>query len=122
MTKMIKRSVDTPEEIRSFDKSKVEVVYLGDVEAIRVTNQPGWSWSECVKPIVRTDRCQVSHLIHVISGRILAPMEDGSEAEFGPGDVGSIPPGHNAWIVGNEPFVSIDFPDWRTRAPLQTAL
>jgi hypothetical protein len=122
MTKMIKRSFDTPEEIRSFDKSKVEVVYLGDIEAIRVTNQPGWSWSERVKPIARTDSCHVSHPIHVFSGRIVVRMDDGSEAEFGPGDDGSIPPGHDARIVGNEPFISIDFPDCRTRAPLQTAI
>jgi hypothetical protein len=115
MTKMIKKSFDAPEEIRSFDKSRVEVVYLGDVEAIRVTNQPGWRWSECVKPIAGTDSCQVSHLIHVISGRIAVRMDDGSESEFGPGDMGSIPPGHDAWIVGNEPFISIDFPDCRTR-------
>jgi hypothetical protein len=115
MTKLIKKNFDAPEEIRSFDKSKVEVVYLGDVEAIRVTNQPRWRWSECVKPIAGTDSCQVSHLIHVISGRIVVRMDDGSEAEFGPGDVGAIPPGHDAWIDGNESFISIDFPDCRTR-------
>ena len=111
MTKMIKKSFDAPEEIRSFDKSRVEVVYLGDVEAIRVTNQPGWRWSECVKPTVGTDSCQVGHLIHVLSGRIVVRMDDGSEAEFSPGHVGSIPPGHDAWVVGDEPFISIDFGD-----------
>ena len=111
MAKMVKKSFDAPEEIRSFDKSKIEVVDLGDVKAMRVTNQPGWRWSECVKPIVGTDSCQVGHLIHVISGRIVVRMDDGSEAEFGPGDVGSIPPGHDAWIIGNEPFISIDFGD-----------
>jgi hypothetical protein len=109
MAKMVKKSFDAPEEIRSFDKSRIEVVDLGDVKAMRVTNQPGWRWSECVKPIVGTDSCQVGHLIHVISGRIVVRMDDGSEAEFGPGDVGSIPPGHDAWIIGNEPFISIDF-------------
>ena len=117
MTKMVKKSFDAPDEIRSFDKSKVEVVNLGDCEAIRVTNQPGWRWSECVKPIVGTDSCQVSHLIQVISGRIMVRMDDGSEAEFCPGDVGSVPPGHDAWIVGNEPFTSIDFPNCRTMTP-----
>jgi uncharacterized cupin superfamily protein len=101
-------------EIGTYDKSKVEVADLGGVEAIRVTNQPGRRWSECVKPIVGTDSCQVSHFIHVLSGRIRVRMDDGSEAEFDPGDVGSIPPGHDAWIVGNEPFISIDFPDCRT--------
>jgi hypothetical protein len=86
---MVKKSFDAPDEIRSFEKSKIEVVNLGDAEAIRVTNQPEWRWSECVKPIVATDSCQVSHLIHVISGRIKVRMDDGSEAEFGPGDVGA---------------------------------
>jgi hypothetical protein len=70
---------------------------------------------ECVKPIAGTDSCQVSHLIHVISGRIVVRMDDGSEAEFGPGDMGSIPLRHDAWIAGSEPFISIDFPDCRTR-------
>jgi hypothetical protein len=92
MAKMVKKSFDAPAEIRSFDKSKIEVVDLGDVKAMRVTNQPGWRWSECVKPIVGTGSCQVGHLIHVLSGRIVVRMDDGSEAEFGPGDVGSIPP------------------------------
>ena len=58
---MVKKSFDAPEEIRSFDKSKIEVVVLGDVKAMRVTNQPGWRWSECVKPTVGTDSCQVGH-------------------------------------------------------------
>jgi len=111
MTNMIKKNFDAPDEIRSFDKGKVEVVRLGDIEAIRVTNQPGWSWSECVKSVHGTDSCQVSHLIHVISGRLVVRMDDGSEAEFGPGDIGLVPPGHDAWVVGNEPFMSIDFPD-----------
>jgi hypothetical protein len=60
---------------------------------------------------VGTDSCQVGHLIHVISGRIVVRMDDGSEAEFGPGDVGSIPPGHDAWVFGDEPLMSIDFGD-----------
>jgi hypothetical protein len=84
---------------------------LGEVKAMRVTNRPGWRWSDCVKPVVGTDSCQVGHLIHVISGRIMVRMDEGSEAEFGPGDVGLIPPGHDAWVVGNEPFISIDFGD-----------
>ena len=70
---------------------------LGGVKVTRVIHEPGWRWSECVKPAIGTDSCQVGHLIHVISGRIVVRMDDGSEAEFGPGDVGSIPPGHDAW-------------------------
>ena len=111
MAKMVKKSFDAPEEIRSLHKGKIEVVDLGGVEIRRVTHEPGWRWSVCVKPIVGTDSCQVGHLIHVISGRIVVRMDDGSEAEFGPGDVGSIPPGHDAWVVGDEPFISIDFGD-----------
>ena len=109
MAKMVKKSFDAPEETRPIKKGKIEVVDLGGVQAMRVTFEPGWRWSECVKPIAGTDSCQVSHLINVISGRLVTRMDDGSEAEFGPGDVGSIPPGHDAWTVGNEPFVCIDF-------------
>lgn len=109
MAKVVKKSFDSPEETRPMKKGKAEVVDVGGITAMRVTFEPGWRWSECVKPIVGTDSCQVSHLVHVISGRMGIRMDDGSEAEFGPGDVGSIPPGHDAWIVGNEPFVGIDF-------------
>ena len=100
---------DNPEETRSIEKGRIEVVKLGDVTAMRVRFEPGWRWSECVKPVVGTPSCQVGHLMHVISGRMGVRMDDGSEAEFGPGDVGVIPPGHDAWIVGNESFVGIDF-------------
>ncbi len=109
MTAMVKKSFDSPEETRPMNKGKAEVVSLGDIKAMRVTFEPGWRWSECVKPIVGTDSCQVAHLLHVVSGRMAVRMDDGSETEFGPGDVGHIPPGHDAWIVGDEPFVSIDF-------------
>jgi EutQ-like cupin domain len=102
----MKKNFAAPDEIRSFDKSKIQVVNLGRVEVLRVTNPPGWRWSQSVKPSAGTDSCQVAHLIHVISGRIAVRMDDGSEAEFGPGDVGLVPPGHDAWIVGDEPFVS----------------
>ncbi len=85
------------EETRSLHKGKIELVDLGGVKVTRVIHEPGWRWSECVKPAIGTDSCQVGHLIHVTSGRIVVRMDDGSEAEFGPGDVGSIPPGHDAW-------------------------
>ena len=109
MAKMVKKSFDAPEEVRSIKKGQVEVVDLGGIQAMRVTFEPGWRWSECVKPIIGTDSCQVSHLFNVISGRLVTRMDGGSEAEFGPGDVGLIPPGHDAWTVGSEPFVAIDY-------------
>jgi len=111
VAKIVKKSFDAPEETRSLHKGKIEAVDLGGVEIRRVTHEPGWRWSECVKPTVETDSCQVGHLIHVLSGRIVVRMDDGSETEFGPGDVGSIPPGHDAWTLGNEPFISMDFGD-----------
>ena len=103
------RNFDSPDETRTPDKTQVDVVRMGGTTAARMTFEPGWRWSECVKPIAQTDSCQVAHLIHVTSGRMVCRMDDGSETEFGPGDVGVIPPGHDAWIVGDEPFVGIDF-------------
>jgi hypothetical protein len=79
------------------------------MKVMRTTFALGWRWSGCVKPIVGTETCQVTHLIHVFSGRMGVRMQDGSEVQFGPDDVGMIPPGHDAWVVGNEPFVAIDF-------------
>jgi len=109
MAKMERKTFDTPEETRTVKKGEIDVVKLGDVTAMRVRFEPGWRWSECVKPVVETDSCEVAHLMHVVSGRMGVRMGDGTEAEFGPGDVGVIPPGHDAWIVGQEPFVGIDF-------------
>jgi len=109
MTKMVKKRFDTPDETRPIAKGKVEVVKLEDHQVMRTTFEPGWRWSESVKPIVKTDSCQVHHILYIISGRMAVRMNDGSAAEFGPGDVGVIPPGHDAWTVGDEPCVSLDF-------------
>jgi uncharacterized protein YjlB len=105
----INKSFDAPEETRSMDKGKVEVVNLGGSPVMRATFQPGWKWSECVKPIAGTDSCQVAHLMYTISGRMTVRMDDGSEIEVKAGDVTSIPAGHDAWIVGDEEFVGVDF-------------
>lgn len=109
MTTTVKKNFDAPEETRPIDKGKVEVVKLGDVTAMRATFEPGWRWSESVKPVVGTESCQVAHLSYMVSGRMAIKMDDGSQHEFGPGDVGVIPPGHDAWVVGSEPVVFIDF-------------
>jgi EutQ-like cupin domain len=71
--------------------------------------EPGWSWEKCVKPLVKTNSCQAPHTEYIVSGRIRVVMDDGTEDEFGAGDATIIPPGHNAWVVGNEPVVAIDF-------------
>ena len=109
MAKMERKSFDKPEETRAVDKGKIEVVKLGDVTAMRVRFEPGWKWSACVKPVAGTESCRVSHLMHVVSGHMVVRMDDGTEANFGAGDVGVIPPGHDAWIIGDEAFVGIDF-------------
>jgi EutQ-like cupin domain len=110
MAKMQKKSLDSsPDETRTFEKGKIDLVNLGDVTIGRARFEPGWSWEKCVKPIVKTDSCQAPHTQYIISGRIKVVMDDGAEEEFGPGDAAVIPPGHNAWVVGNEPLVGIDF-------------
>ena len=103
-----KKSFAKPEETRTFEKGKVELVPLGGITFGRATLEPGWRWSACVKPIAKTQSCQAPHLEYHISGRLHVVMDDGTEMEFGPGDVAMIPPGHDAWVVGDEPVVIID--------------
>jgi len=110
MAKMQKKNLDTsPDEVRKFDNGKIELATLCDVTIGRAVLEPGWSWEKCVKPLAKTDSCQAPHTQHIVSGRIKVVMDDGTEEEFGPGDAALIPPGHNAWVVGNEPVVGIDF-------------
>ena len=106
---MQKKSLNSPDEVRSFEKGKVELANFGDLTIGRAVLQPGWSWEVCVKPIAKTESCQAPHTQYVISGRMKVVMDDGSTEEFGPGDAMIIPPGHDAWVIGNEPCVSIDF-------------
>jgi len=108
MAKAEKKSLNTPDETRNFGKGKVELAKVGGLTFGRATMEPGWKWSNDVKPIAKTDSCQAIHTHHVISGNMHVVMDDGTELDFGPGDVGFIPAGHDAWIVGDEPFVAID--------------
>ena len=105
----VNKSFDLPEETRNMSKGKVEVLNLAGTQVMRATFEPGWKWSECVKPIAGTNSCQVGHLIYTVSGKMIVRMDDGSEIEVKAGDVTSIPPGHDAWIVGNDNYVGIDF-------------
>jgi hypothetical protein len=109
IVRTIKKNFANPEETRPFIKGKAEVVKLGDITAMRATLEKGWRWSECVKPNAGTESCQVAHLGYVVTGHMTVRMDDGSEQRFGPGDVGLIPPGHDAWVEGNESVVFIDF-------------
>jgi hypothetical protein len=109
MAGMQRKPLDQPDETRPIEKGKVEVVQLGGASVMRTTFEPGWRWSDCVKPIVGGDSCQVDHFGYCVSGRLHVRMNDGEESEVGPGDAMRIPPGHDAWVVGDEPYVGVDF-------------
>ena len=93
----------------TMDTAGVELVDLNGHAVGRGTFEPGWRWSENVKPLAGTDSCQVDHIGYVLEGRMALRMDDGTEREFGPGDAFHMPPGHDAWIVGDEPCVVIDW-------------
>jgi len=104
------KSVESPDETRPFaDKGQAAVVTVDEHPVLYATFEPGWRWSENVKPIAGTDSCEATHLMYVISGRMHIAMNDGTEADVGPGDVASIAPGHDAWVVGDEACVTVDF-------------
>ncbi|HZV74056.1 MAG TPA: cupin domain-containing protein [Conexibacter sp.] len=104
---------DAPDETRAFEGlGKADVVVVAGRTVGRGVYEPGWRWSENVKPIAGTDRCEVAHLGYCVSGRMHVRMADGSEGEMGPGDVVAIPPGHDAEVVGDEPCVFLDFGDY----------
>jgi hypothetical protein len=100
---------DSPDETRTPEKTKVDVVRVGGTSAARFAFEPGWKWSECVKPVAGTDSCQARHVGVVQSGRIAVQHDDGTEVELGPGEAYVIEPGHDAWVVGDERFVAFEF-------------
>jgi len=117
MAGLERKSFDDADDTRPMsDKGKVEIVNIAGGVVGMATFQPGWKWSEHVKPIAGTDSCQASHVGYVISGRQGIRMDDGSELEIGPGDVVSIPAGHDGWTIGDEPCVVIDFAGMATYA------
>ena len=103
------KNLESPDEVRRPDKTEINVVHVGTTEVGRFTFQPGWKWSECIKPVVGTDSCQAEHLGYVVSGTIHVAHEDGTAVDLGPGDAYRIAPGHDAWVVGDEPFVGMEF-------------
>jgi len=103
------KSFDTPDETRSLDHAVADFVTMGEHTVGRGVAQPGWKWSKHLKPLVGTESCQHSHLTYIISGRMRAIMDDGTEAIAGPGEIAVIPPGHDAEVVGDEPCEFIDF-------------
>ena len=110
------KSLNSPEETRSFDKGKLDLVEIGGAMVGRAVFQPGWKWSESVKPIAKTKSCEAPHFQYHVSGTIRVRMDDGTERDLKPGDVSLLPSGHDAWVVGNEPVVVVDFQGMRDYA------
>lgn len=111
MSAMIRKSLNEPEETRPFEdgKGKLDIVNVESGAVGRAVFEPGWQWSKHVKPIAKTDSCQVFHRGYVLSGRLNVVMNDGEENEFVAGDYMVVPPGHDAWTVGDEACVVIDW-------------
>jgi len=109
MAKMEGKSLDRPDEVRTFDKGKLEIINIGGRTVGRATFQPGWRWSNSVKPLVNTKSCEAPHFQYHISGTLRVKMDDGAERDFKAGDVSLLESGHDAWVIGNEPVVIVDF-------------
>jgi class 3 adenylate cyclase len=109
MARLQRQRFQDSTDVRRFPNGKVEVVELDDRAVGRMTYEPGWRWSVDVKPVAATDSCQFHHVGLTISGRLRVQMTDGTELEVGPGEVFEFPPGHDAWVVGDVPWVSVDF-------------
>ena len=104
------KSANSPDETRPFtDKGKAEVVKIAGRDIIRGTFEPGWKWSDHVRPLAGTETCQVAHFGYCQQGHMKVQMDDGTEFDMKAGDFVTIPPGHDAWIVGDETCVFIDF-------------
>jgi hypothetical protein len=103
------RDFESPDETRTPDKTQVDVVHVGSATVGRFAFEPGWRWSECIKPVAGTDSCQARHVGVVQSGRLGVRHDDGTEVEIAPGAAYVIEPGHDAWVVGDERFVAYEF-------------
>ncbi len=109
MEKAQLKSFGKPDEIREFPKGRLELIKIGVATIGRAIFEPGWRWSTSVQPIVKTKSCEAPHFQYHVSGTLKILMDDGTEIECHPGDVSLLPSGHDAWVVGNEPAVVVDF-------------
>ncbi len=121
MARLQRRQFTEPDDVRTVPHGHIEVVELDDRVVGRLSYEPGWRWSVDIKPIADTDTCQFHHFGVTLSGRVRVQMRDGIELEIGPGDVFEIPPGHDAWVIGDEPWVSVDFEAMRSYGRAQPA-
>jgi quercetin dioxygenase-like cupin family protein len=109
VSQLASRSFDDPDEKRRPDKTQVDVVTVSYYTMARFRFESGWRWSECIKPVVKTESCQNSHVGLCASGSLTVELTDGTRATVKAGDSYAIPPGHDAWVEGNEPFVGYEF-------------
>jgi hypothetical protein len=103
------KSFGKPDEVREFPKGKVELVKIGNAMIGRATFMPGWKWSESVQPLAKTKSCEAPHYQYHVSGELMIKMDDGTTLLCKPGDISLLPMGHDAWVVGTEPAVVVDF-------------
>lgn len=106
---LLRKSVNNPDEITHLGKGKLEIVNLEGTIIGRVTLKPGWRWSHDARPVIGTASCPSHHTQFILSGRLMIQMEDGSQLELQAGDAAVIPPGHDSWVIGDEPCILIDF-------------
>src|SRR4029077_655965 len=104
-----KKGLDSPDETRPFGKGKAEIVNIDGATIVRLNYEPGWKWSVDVKPIAKTDRCEAQHVGYMVQGSLHSGCRHGSDGEISAGDGFVIPPGHDAWTVGNETAILLDF-------------
>jgi len=104
-----RRSLEDPTEVREFEKGRIDLVVLGDTLFGRAVFQPGWRWSDHVKPLAGTASCEFLHRAYIASGTLHVRMDNGTEVDLVAGDVATISPGHDGWVVGDEPCVMYDF-------------
>ena len=108
VTKLQAKSHSSPDEVRTPHKTRVEIVHLEGFTIGRFTFEPGWRWSECVKPVVKTEQCQLSHVGYAVAGQLTIRLKDGTQKTLVAGESYTIPPGHEAWVEGKQPFVGIE--------------
>jgi class 3 adenylate cyclase len=116
VARLQRKPIERPDEVRPYELGQTEIFEMDDFVIGRMVMHPGWRWRTHVRPIAGTDRCMYHHLGYTVSGVLHVELEDGSQAEIGPGDVFEIPPGHDAWVIGDEPWISIDFRGARSYA------
>ena len=109
MAGIVKKGFGSADEVRTPNKTRMEVVDLGGIKAARMTLEPGWRWSECIKPIAGTVSCQTHHVGTVVSGSMHVVHDDGTEQDVAADDAYVIEPGHDAWVTSDEPMVGFEF-------------